>query len=85
VADDNVRALPMGPDAIVRACIQLAESFKPVAVTGPDPELALWDDIVRMRLSTAAMVGRMNPPPVDEAIDAANKVVRARRTFAAEK
>jgi hypothetical protein len=76
----------MPPEAIVNAVLRWLDSQKPTApVSLPDPELALWDDVVRMRLSSATYHPAEGLPrlaTVDEAIDAANKIVAARRAFA---
>jgi hypothetical protein len=71
---------------LLAAATRLADTFKPPPV--PDPELTLWDEVVRMRLSTMTFAGPGVPAEltkVDDAIDAANRVVLARRKFAAER
>jgi len=85
MSDDNVRAFPLTPEVAMMAIMKGLESFKPAAP--PDPELQLWDDIVRVRLSSPLYApgepARMPTP--EEAIDVANKVLVARRKFAAER
>jgi hypothetical protein len=84
VSEDNVRDLPLSPQALITMAARVAESFKPAPP--PDPELTLWDEVVRMRLSTMSFAGPDEPATtVDEAIDAANRVVLARRKFASER
>jgi hypothetical protein len=83
--EDNVRSFRMPPEAIVNAVLRWLDSQKPAAaIPLPDPELQLWDDVVRMRLSsmTYPAQGPARASTVDEAIDAANKIVAARREFA---
>jgi len=81
--DDNVRDFP---PSLLTAATRIAETFKPPAAA--DPELTLWDEVVRMRLSLMAYGGPGSvpkPPSVEDAIDAASKVVSARRKFAASR
>jgi hypothetical protein len=81
--DDNVREFP---PSLLTAATRIAEMLKPPSAA--DPELTLWDEVVRVRLSLMAYGGPGSvpePPSVDAAIDAANKVVSARRKFAASR
>jgi hypothetical protein len=79
MSDDNVLPFPLPP--VVQAILKAVEFLPSPA----DPELTLWDDVVRMRLGsyTPGLPGspsaRLNT--VEEAIDAANKIVTARRAF----
>ena len=78
--NDNVREFP---PSLLTAATRIAEMFK---LQAADPELKLWDEVVRMRLSLMAYGGMAYggpPPSVEDAIDAANKVVIGRRKFAA--
>jgi len=83
MSEDNVRPFPLTPEVAMTAIMKGLESFKPAPP--PDLELALWDDIVRVRLSSPLYApgepARMPSP--EEAIDVANKVLAARRKFAA--
>jgi hypothetical protein len=83
MSDDNVRAFPLSPDAILQAILRAADLF-PKPSPPVDLELTLWDDVVRMRLGS--QIYPSSGPPrmatVEEAIDAANKIVAARHAFA---
>lgn len=86
MSDDNVRHMPLSPEALLNAAVAGFQAFRPPQP--PDPELTLWDDVVRMRLGSMAYMAPGQPAKmtsVEEAIDAADKVVTARRKFAASR
>jgi hypothetical protein len=74
---DNVTPLPMNSDAFQRTIVAMLEKYLGSIPKPMNPESQLWDMIVQ-----SLIMGRL---PTEEAIEAGNAVIEARRKLFGEK